>query len=171
MLKLMTPTLLVGSVIAAIAASTPADARIGIHRPGVGVGRVGSGLGFRPGVGVGRAGVGLAGWRNGPGYGGYRRYGYGAAALTGAAVGYAAGSYPYGGYGYGYPSDDYYASGYGYPDGSSDELYSYSPATYYGSSYYAAYPSYGTSYYAVYPGYGGYYGGHVLGCGIGNWRC
>jgi hypothetical protein len=111
--------------VATLVASTPADARIGVGRPGVGVGRVGSGLGFRPGVGVGRAGLGWAGWRGGVGYGygrwGYRRYGYGAAALTGAAVGYAAGSYPYYGYGYRY--------GYPYRYGG---LYGYSPAGYYG---------------------------------------
>src|SRR5579871_3115924 len=84
--------------IAALVASTPADARIGVGRPGVGVGRVGSGLGFRPGVGVGRAGLGVRGWRGGLGYGGRwgyggRRWGYGAAALTGAALYGAANSY------------------------------------------------------------------------------
>lgn len=101
-----------------IVATTAAEARIGVGRPGVGVGRVGSGLGVRPGVGVGRAGLGVRGWRGGLGYG-YRGYGYGAAALTGAALGYAAGdSY---GYGYGYPS------GYGYAG-----LYSYSPGSSYG---------------------------------------
>lgn len=105
-----------------IVATTSAEARIGVGRPGVGVGRVGSGLGFRPGVGVGRAGLGMRGWRGGLGYGGRwgyggrrwgyggRRWGYGAAALTGAALYGAANSY---GYGYGYP----YSSG----------LYSYSP--------------------------------------------
>src|SRR5581483_12419386 len=93
--------------VATFVVSTPADARIGVGRPGVGVGRVGSGLGFRPGVGVGRAGLGVAGWRNGVGYGygRYRGYGYGAAALAGAAIGYAATGYPY------------YQSGYAYGDG------------------------------------------------------
>lgn len=94
--------------IATLVASTAADARVGVNRPGVGVGRVGSGLGVRPGVGVGRAGLGVRGARGRLGYGygryGYGRYrGYGAAALTGAALAYGAG-----GYGYGYPS------GYGY---------------------------------------------------------
>src|SRR5579862_692843 len=74
-----------------IVATTAAEARIGGGRPGVGVGRVGSGLGFRPGVGVGRAGLGVRGWRNGVGYGGRwgyggRGWGYGAAALGGAAL-------------------------------------------------------------------------------------
>ena len=73
---------------------------------GVGVGRVGSGVGYRPGLGVGRAGVGVAGWRGGPGYGdgryGYGGLGYGAAALTGAALGYGAAN----AYGYGYPAGD-----------------------------------------------------------------
>ena len=97
-------TMMAGLAVATLVASTPADARIGVHRPGIGVGRVGSGLGFRPGVGVGRAGLG---WRGGLGYGyghrGYRGYGYGAAALAGAALGYTAASYPSYGYGYGYP--------------------------------------------------------------------
>jgi len=98
-----------------IVATTSAEARIGVGRPGVGMGRVGSGVGFRPGVGVGRAGVGVRGWRNGAGiaggrwgYGG-RGWGYGAAALGGAALYGAANSY-----------------GYGYPSGYSG-LYSYSP--------------------------------------------
>jgi hypothetical protein len=101
-----------------IVATTSAEARVGVGRPGIGVGRVGSGLGVRPGVGVGRAGLGVRGWRNGVGYGrrGYRGYGYGAAALTGAALGYAAGNY---GYGYEEPS------GYGYTG-----LYSYAPTNY-----------------------------------------
>jgi hypothetical protein len=132
--------------IATLVASTPADARIGIGRPGIGFGHVGSGLGFRPGIGVGRAGLGWAGWRGGLGYGygrwgGYRGYGYGAAAVAGAALGYAAGSYGYGypsnygySYGYGYPSNYGYSYGYGYPYGYSgySGLYSYSPASYYG---------------------------------------
>lgn len=84
-----------------IVATTSAEAQVGVNRPGVGVGRVGSGVGVRPGVGVGRAGLGVRGWRGGVGYGygryGYRGYGVGAAALTGAALGYGAG---YGNYGY-----------------------------------------------------------------------
>ena len=122
-------------------ASTPADARIGVNRPGVGAGRVGSGIGFRPGVGVGRAGLGVAGWRNGVGYG-YGRYrGYGAAALTGAAIGYAAAGNPY--YQSGYLYGNEYADGYGDPYGSGYPynsgyangyyaLYGYSPTSYYG---------------------------------------
>src|ERR1700752_2223894 len=109
-----------------IVATTSAEARVGVGRPGVGVGRVGSGLGVRPGIGVGRAGLGVRGWaggrlgygrglgyrgRLGYGYGrglGYRGLGYGAAAVTGAALGYAAGSY-------GSPYYDYYGgNGYGY---------------------------------------------------------
>jgi hypothetical protein len=129
--------------IVAVVASTPADARIGIGRPGVGVGRVGSGLGFRPGVGVGRAGIGVGGWRGGLGYGygrgyGYRGWGYGAAALTGAALGYGAANYGYcyeEPYGYGYAglysySPGYYgggneAFGYGEPPGLYDEYIGY----------------------------------------------
>jgi len=38
--------------------------RVGVGRPGVGVGGVGSGIGFRPGVGVGAPGLG---WYRGPG--------------------------------------------------------------------------------------------------------
>ena len=106
-----------------IVATTSAEARIGVGRPGIGAGRVGSGLGFRPGVGVGRAGLGVRGWRGGVGYGGRlgyggrvgygygrwgRGWGYGAAALTGAALYGAANSY--------------YGDGYGYSG-----LYSYSP--------------------------------------------
>jgi hypothetical protein len=106
--------------IAALVASTPAEARIGVGRPGVGVGRVGSGLGYRPGIGVGRAGIGVGGWRGGLGYG-YGR-GYGAAALTGAALGYGAANY-----GTGEP--------YGY-----NGLYSYSPTSDYGGG---ASPGYG----------------------------
>jgi hypothetical protein len=118
--------------VATLVVSAPADARIGVGRPGVGVGRVGSGLGVRPGVGVGRAGVGWAGWRNGAGYGGrwgYRRYGYGAAALAGAAVGYGAANYY--GSSYGYPYDSGYSYGYQQPYGYGySGLYSYSPAGY-----------------------------------------
>jgi hypothetical protein len=129
-----TPALFVTAslAIATLVASSPADARWGGGRGGIGVGRVGSGLGYRPGLGVGRAGIGVAGWRNGVGVGrlgygygrgygyrgyGYRGLGYGAAALTGAALAYGAGSY---GYGYGDPY------GYGYTG-----LYSYSPESSY----------------------------------------
>jgi len=104
------------SLGALIVATTSAEARNGVGRPGVGVGRVGSGLGYRPGVGVGRAGLGVRGWRGGLGSG----WGYGAAALTGAALYGAANSY---GYGYGEP--------YGY---SNSGLYSYSPAAGYAES-------------------------------------
>jgi hypothetical protein len=41
--------------------TTFAEARVGVGRPGVGVGMVGSGAGFRPGIGWGAAGVGLTG--------------------------------------------------------------------------------------------------------------
>jgi hypothetical protein len=109
------------SLVVATFIAPPADARVGVGRPGVGVGRVGSGLGFRPGVGVGRAGIGVGGWRGGLGYGygrgyGYRGLGYGAAALTGAALGYGAANYGYG-----------YEEPYGYTG-----LYSYSPGSGYG---------------------------------------
>jgi hypothetical protein len=121
---LLTAILAVGTL-----ASTPADARWGGGRGGVGVGRVGSGIGFRPGIGVGRAGIGVRGWANGPGiggrwgYGGWRGYGYGAAALAGAAaLGYAA-SGPY----YGY-NDPY---GYGYNYNNYNGLYGYQPTSYY----------------------------------------
>jgi len=115
---------------ATLIASTPADARIGVGRPGVGVGRVGSGLGFRPGVGVGRAGIGVAGWRGGLGYGygrgyGYRGLRYGAAALTGAALGYGAANYGYG-----------YEEPYGY---GTTALYSYAPGSNYGGGAPAGY--------------------------------
>jgi len=97
------PALLATASLAVVTfvASTPADARAGVGRPGVGVGRVGSGLGVRPGVGIGRAGIGVGGWRGGLGYGygrgyGYRGWGYGAAALTGAALYGAATNYGYG---------------------------------------------------------------------------
>lgn len=122
----------------AFIASTPADARIGAGRPGVGVGRVGSGIGFRPGVGVGRAGLGWAGWRGGVGYSHRWGYGYGAAAVAGAALGYAASSpYTYGspydlGYGpeYGSPYDYGYAQG-GYPYVPGyNGAYGYLPAGY-----------------------------------------
>lgn len=105
------PALLgVASLGVLIVATTSAEARVGVNRPGVGVGRVGSGVGVRPGVGVGRAGLGVRGWRGGVGYGyGRRGYGVGAAALTGAALGYGVGAY----YGNG-PTGLYgYAPGYG----------------------------------------------------------
>lgn len=100
MLRNLTALLAVASVGVLIAATTSAEAYV--RRGGAGVGRVGSGVGYRPGLGVGRAGLGVAGWRNGVGYGYGRRYGYGglgygAAALTGAALGYgAANAYGYG---------------------------------------------------------------------------
>jgi hypothetical protein len=120
--KTLPALLAAASLGVVLVATTAAEARIGGGRPGVGMGRVGSGLGFRPGVGVGRAGIGVRGWRNGVGvaggrwgygggrwgYGG-RRWGYGAAALTGAAI--------YGASNYGYGYDPYGYSG----------LYSYSP--------------------------------------------
>src|SRR3974390_1714336 len=86
----------VSLAIATLVAPTPADAQRWGWR----------GLGWRPGLGVGRAGLGWAGWRNGLGFGygrwGYRRFGYGAAALAGAGL-YAAATYPSYGYGYSYP--------------------------------------------------------------------
>ena len=81
--------------------------RVGVAR--VGVARVGVG---RVGIGYGGAGVGYGRWAGyRPGYGlGYRRYGLGAAAVAGAAVGagyYAGGAYDaYASGGY-----DAYASG------------------------------------------------------------
>src|ERR1700761_6573101 len=83
--------MMAGLATATLVASTPADARIGFGRPGIGVGRVGSGLGFRPGLGVGRAGLGWGGWRGGVGWGGGgwgRGWGWGGAALAGAAISY-----------------------------------------------------------------------------------
>lgn len=126
--KTISVLLSAASLGALIVAATSAEARIGVGRPGVGVGRVGSGVGFRPGVGVGRAGLGVRGWRGGVGYRygrlGYRGYGYGAAALTGAALGYAAGNYGYGEPGYGYTG-----------------LYSYAPTNYVASTPAAAAPT------------------------------
>lgn len=100
--KRISALLAAASVGVLIVATTSAEAYV--RRGGVGVGRVGSGVGYRPGLGVGRAGVGVAGWRNGAGYGRYgnRGVGYGAAALTGAALGYGAAN----AYGYGYPAGD-----------------------------------------------------------------
>ena len=103
--------MLAGLVIATFAASTPADAQRWGWR--------GGGFGWGGGLG----------WRGGFGW---RGYGYGAAALAGAAIGYGLAS-PYYGYGYGYPS---YGYGYGYPayGYGYTGLYSYYPS----SSYYAA---------------------------------
>jgi hypothetical protein len=135
---------------ALIVATTSAEARIGVGRPGVGVGHVGSGLGVRPGAGVGRLAV--RGWHGGVGYGRYGyggRVGYGAAALAGAAVGYgAANSYGYG---------NEYPQGYGYTG-----LYNYAPASNYGGVAGGGWgPSWwGYGYNALgYPNGGGYPGG------------
>jgi hypothetical protein len=86
-------------------------ARVGVAR--VGVGRVGIGYGGA-GVGYGR----WAGYR--PGYGlGYRRYGLGAAAVAGAAVG--AGYYAGGAYG---AYDAYASGGYdAYASGDANAVY------------------------------------------------
>ncbi len=48
-----------------IIGTTFAEARVGVYRPGVGVGPVGSGIGYRPGLGPGAIGPGLG--RPGPG--------------------------------------------------------------------------------------------------------
>ncbi|MBV8840201.1 MAG: hypothetical protein JO000_27000 [Alphaproteobacteria bacterium] len=126
--------LAVASVGVFIVATTSAEAYV--RRGGVGVGRVGSGVGYRPGIGVGRAGV--AGWRNGAGVGyrrdGYRGLGYGAAALTGAAIGYgAANAYGYGNsYGYGYPAADVANTGFV----SSNVAATPAPEGYYGGGAY-----------------------------------
>jgi hypothetical protein len=108
--KRISALLAAASVGVLIAATTSAEAYVrrggagvGVGHHAGGVGRIGAGVGYRRGVG--RAGVGVAGWRNGAGYGryGYRGVGYGAAALTGAALGYSAANA--------------YSSGYGYPAG------------------------------------------------------
>lgn len=154
------PVLLAAASFGAlIVVTTSAQARIGVARPGVGVGRVGSGLGVRPGAGVGRLAV--RGWHGGAvhggavyggrlGYGGYgyRGWGYGAAALTGGALYGAANSY---GYGDEYPQSPGYSG-----------LYSYAPANNYGGVAGGGWgPSWwGYGYNALgYPNGGGYPGG------------
>jgi hypothetical protein len=87
--------------------------RVGVAR--VGVARVGVG---RVGIGYGGAGVGYGRWAGyRPGYGlGYRRYGLGAAAVAGAAVG--AGYYAGGAY------DAYASGGYdAYASGDANAVY------------------------------------------------
>lgn len=90
--------------------------RVGVAR--VGVARVGVG---RVGIGYGGAGVGYGRWAGyRPGYGlGYRRYGLGAAAVAGAAVG--AGYYAGGAYG---AYDAYASGGYdAYASGDANAVY------------------------------------------------
>jgi BA14K-like protein len=96
-LAALTGALAISSMAVAIDVASAAT-RYGVYRGGVnrvGVARVGVG---RVGIGYGRAGVGYGRWAGyRPGYGlGYRRYGLGAAAVAGAAVGagyYAGGAY------------------------------------------------------------------------------
>jgi hypothetical protein len=103
------------------------------------------------------------------------------AAVGAAVVGTAAAGAYYGGYaqpydtGYAQPYNSGYAqpysSGYVQPYNSGyTQTYS---GNGYGTNYNTGYSN--TGYYAASPGYsydnGGYYGGHVLGCGIGNRRC
>jgi len=116
------------------------------------------------------------------GYGGYYRpgigVGIGAAAVGAAALGTAAAYHNYYGYAPAYPNNYYDYSNNGYSDAG---YYAAAPSAY-DTGHYAAAPGYSnTGYYAAAPGYSatGYYaaapgytyGGHVLGCGIGNWRC
>lgn len=108
--------LCIASLGVLMVATTCAQAQI-VRRAGVGVGRVGSGLGYRPGIGIGRAGLGVRGWRGGLGYGygrwGYRGLGYGGAALTGAALA-ATGLYNY--------SPTYFGGGASIPGGAGYTL-------------------------------------------------
>jgi hypothetical protein len=110
----------------------------------------------------------------------------GAVALGAAATGAYYGGYAqpnYSGDTYGYGTAGYYgghvlgcgvgnwrcraaAGGYAQPYYNSGDTYSYGSygTGYTNAGFYAASPGYGF-------GTGGYYGGHVLGCGIGNRRC
>jgi hypothetical protein len=119
-LAALTGALAISTMAVAIDVASAAP-RHGVYRGGinrVGVGRVGvARVGYGRGIGYGRAGIGYGRWAgNRVGYGlGYRRgLGWGAAAVTGAALG--------AGYGYsdGSGYDAYASAGY---DASGDDTY------------------------------------------------
>ena len=162
--------LTVAVLIAASAAATPASAYVRHPYAAAhyayhgGVAHPYAAARVARGAAVGAAAIGAA--ATGAYYGGYAQPNYG-----GDTYGYGTAGY-YGGHVLGCGVGNWrctgtagaYYGGYAQPSGGDTYGYGSYGTGFTNAGYYAAAPAFGY-------GTGGYYGGHVLGCGIGNRRC